>query len=299
MKRSTIHSGLGMILLVSAGCQDTTPPPPTSSVPPVGTYTHLRGELPKPLPDQDKQADYQPPFKDEALLTQAPPEQPAFTEAYAKVGNPRIALFVNRTLAGIATVPPTTPPDKGREQAGAGGIELPPPARIDYDAVETILTDWFAAGGKVSLVSAKLSEAQVQAVTKGEHNALKELSEKQQIDVLIFVQAAETKQTPRGVEVRLIGEAINTVGGESIGRAVVDAPPILEKRVINEYTRFMARKLMKDMTGTWNNAPQRAPVTEIPPPQEQPATQPNEPLPPEPIRKPKRNFETLPPVPAE
>jgi hypothetical protein len=82
-----------------------------------------------------------------------------------------------------------------------------------------------------------------------------ELVEQLQADVLIQVQARPTRQTRYGLEVRLIAEALNTRGGQSIGRAVVDIPPPLEKTTINKYTRFVARKLMDDMTGTWNNAP--------------------------------------------
>jgi hypothetical protein len=269
LRNLIMFAGLGCGMLLSAGCRDTTPPPPMSSVPPVGTYTTLRGDTAKPLPASDEQDAYQPPFQDQPLVTQAPPEQPAFVQAYQNVGRPRIALFVNRTFAGEAQVPPTTPPEEGRLQAGASAIELSPPARIDYDAIETIMTDWFSGGGKVTLVSAKLSEAQVRAAMQGAYNQLKELSDKQNVDVLIFVRASETKQTPQGVALRLVAESVNTVGGESIGRAVVDTPPFLEKQVINEYTRYTARKLMKDMTDTWNNAPAPRPV-EAPAPTTQP-----------------------------
>ncbi|GIW76765.1 MAG: hypothetical protein KatS3mg104_1828 [Phycisphaerae bacterium] len=259
--------GLGMVLS-GVGCRDTTPPPPYSSIPPTGTYTTLRGTTPKPLPTPDESRDYRPMFQDTPLVTQVPPEQPEFVSAYQSVGRPRIALFVNRTYGGEASVPPTTPPEQARQQVGPGAVELPPPARIDYDAMENILTDWFAAGGKVTLVSAKLSESQIRATAKGDYEPLKELSDKQKVDVLIFVRASETRQSPQGVAVRLVAEAVNTAGGESIGRVVVDSPPFLEKRVINEYTRFMARKLMKDMTDTWQNAPVDAlPV-------EKPSTQP-------------------------
>ncbi len=255
MKRLIWCAGVGLGLSGLVGCaKDTTPPPPMASVPPLGSYSNVRGASPKPLPQQDAEGGaYQLAFEDEPLITQAPPEQPAFVEAYERVGRPRIALFVNRTFQGQPLVPPTTPPPD-RKAVPEGAIELSPPARIDYDAVENILTDWFAGGGKVALVSAKLSEAQAQSVSNGEPNALAELSKKQQIDVLIVVQAAETRQTPRGVEIRLIGESVNTIGGESVGRAVVDLPPVLTKQVVNEYTRFVARKLMSDMTRTWNNA---------------------------------------------
>lgn len=255
MKNRIICWAGGLVMaLLGAGCRDTTPPPPYSSIPPTGTYTTLRGTTPKPLPAPDESRDYRPMFQDTPVVTQVPPEQPEFVSAYQSVGRPRIALFVNRTYGGEASVPPTTPPEQARQQAGPGAVELPPPARIDYDAVENILTDWLAAGGKVTLVSAKLSESQIRAAIKGDYDPFKELSDKQKVDVLIFVRASETRQTPQGVAVRLVAEAVNTAGGESLGRVVVDSPPFLEKRVINEYTRFMARKLMKDMTDTWRYA---------------------------------------------
>ena len=68
------------------------------------------------------------------------------------------------------------------------------------------------------------------------------------------VQARPTRQTPNGLQVRLIAEAFNIDGGDSIGRAVVDVPPPLEKRQLNKYTRYIARKLMDDMTYAWASA---------------------------------------------
>ena len=136
--------------------------------------------------------------------------------------------------------------------------------RIDYEAIESVMTDWIAAGGKVTMISPRLSEAQINGLRSGDRNVLHELSKDNQIDILIQVQAKPTRQTPQGLGIRLIGEAINTQGGESIGRAFVDVPPPLEKTTINDYTRFLARKLMSDMTLTWHN-PRPAPADQAPP----------------------------------
>jgi len=74
-------------------------------------------------------------------------------------------------------------------------------------------------------------------------------------DIFVQVQAHPTNQTAAGLEVRLIAEAMNVKGGESIARAVVDIPPPLQKTTINTYTRFLARKMIDEMLNTWS-APQ-------------------------------------------
>jgi hypothetical protein len=71
----------------------------------------------------------------------------------------------------------------------------------------------------------------------------------------VQVSARPTHQTPRGLEVRMVAEAINVQGGQSVGRAVVDMPPPLDKPRINKFTRFLARVLMDRMIGTWENMP--------------------------------------------
>jgi hypothetical protein len=316
VKRYIIQSIIPAVAIAAlTGCRDNSPPPPRSSVPPIGTYTEMRPVSQKPLPPSEG-ITHAPPYDDVPLITQAPPEQPAFVEAYRGVGSPRVALFVNRTLegrivetvahgpiAGVEVTRETTAGVKmestrerldpwGRplnqttdrfETQGPGRVTdrtevyLAPgeydavaAARIDYDAVENIMTDWLAAGGKVTIVSPKLTQAQTASLQQGERNMLQDLSKNGSIDVLIQVQAKPTKQTPAGLELRLIAEAINTRGGESLARAVVDVPPPLDKPAVNEYTRFLARKVMSDLSRTWT-APQPAPREE-----------PREPRPPEP-----------------
>jgi hypothetical protein len=55
--------------------------------------------------------------------------------------------------------------------------------------------------------------------------------------------------------VRVIAEAINIKGGESLARAAVDVQPPLDKFQTINYTRFLARKLMDGMTATWSAPP--------------------------------------------
>jgi hypothetical protein len=301
--------------LVLSGCRDQTPPPPRAEMPPVGTYTNVRGGAPKPLPGQGDPRLPPPPFDDVPLVNQETPEQARFVQTYAAVGSPRVSLFVNRTFEG--KIVPTTEDrlvegrvvtrestggvktetrrgrldrygrevdenvdkfestgpakivDRDEKYLAAGEYDDVAARRIDYDAIENVMTDWIAAGGRVTMVSPRLTEAQRRKLEAGEGNALRDLG-KENTDVLIQVQAKPTRQTSAGLEVRLIAEAINTNGGESLGRAFVDVPPPLDKPVLNDSTRFLARKLMADMTATWQapRPPQREGAAPNEPPKE-------------------------------
>ena len=132
--------------------------------------------------------------------------------------------------------------------------------RIDYAAVETVMADFLSGGGRVTLVAPdlardRLTDEQVADLTSGRPVALRQVAQTLDADVLVQVQAKPTRQTADGLEVRLVAQAMNTAGGELVGRAVVDVPPPLTKTRINAYTRFLARKLMNDLTASWTNGP--------------------------------------------
>ncbi len=131
---------------------------------------------------------------------------------------------------------------------------------IDYEAMESILTDWLSASGQVGIISPtmtrqRLTDEQVKELQSGRPQALRELAEQLDTDILVQVQARPTRQTAQGLEVRVIAEAINTRGGQSLARRVVDIPPPLDKWQLNKYTRYVSRELMKGMTQTWSAAP--------------------------------------------
>ena len=131
---------------------------------------------------------------------------------------------------------------------------------VDYEAIENVLTDWLAAGGQTEIVSPaavrrELTADALKDLERGERRSMTELVRTLDADVLVQVTARPTRQTRRGLEVRLVAEAINAEGGQSIGRAVVDIPPPLDKPRINKFTRFLARKLMDGMIGTWESSP--------------------------------------------
>ena len=305
--------GLLGVGLHSAGCAKS-PPPPRVPVPAEGNQHVTRERDPvKPLPDERTMTDVGPLYEDVPLVTQRPPEQQFFVDAYRRVGSPKIAVFVNRTLEGqIIPVNPdvpvaavertrrattgvtverrdefvqedrywderdrreridrfeTTGPGEYRESTEVflrpGEYDEVQAKAIDYEAMESILTDWLSADGQVSLMSPmmtrqRLTDEQVKELQSGRPQVLRELAEQLDTDVLVQVQARPTRQTPEGLGVRLIAEAINTRGGESIGRSVVDIPPPLDKWQLNKYTRYVARKLMDGMGASWNApAPQR------------------------------------------
>lgn len=150
--------------------------------------------------------------------------------------------------------------------------------QLDYQAVETIMTDWLSANGQVIIMSPtvvrqRLTDEQVAELEAGRPQVMREIAQQLDTDVLVQVQARPTRQTERGLDVRMVVEAFNVQDGQSISRAVVDVPAPLEKTTINRYTRFLARKLMDGMIGTWS-APPPAPRGASPAPVEvPPATQ--------------------------
>jgi hypothetical protein len=215
------------ILLASVGCRDNTPPPPRVPVPQAGLYSPTyEHERMKPLPPQESELP-EPPFEDRPLVNQRPPEQPAFVNAYNAVGRPRLAVLVTRTLKGL-----------------------------DSQAIENTLSDWMSSNGQVTLISptvarSKLSEDQIKGVQNSSSKSLGEVADQLGVDVVIRVEAEPTDQYPKVDRIRLVSEALNTKDAISLGHAFVDMPIPLEKPQINEYTRYLARKLMDDMTGTW------------------------------------------------
>lgn len=132
--------------------------------------------------------------------------------------------------------------------------------QIDYQAIETIMTDWLSADGQVVIMSPtvvrqRLTDQQVAELEAGRPQVMREIAQQLDTDILVQVQARPTRQTERGLDVRMVVEAFNVMDGQSIARAVVDMPAPLEKTTINRYTRFLARKLMDGMIGTWSAPP--------------------------------------------
>jgi hypothetical protein len=234
VRRQVLVSGI--ILTALSGCA-SEPSAAPARVPGSNERDMNMGiAVSKPLPDSSQDAVPAPPFNDQALVAQDAPEMPRFIQAYNRVGHPRMLVWVTNA-AGLSY-----------DEAAARGI--------DYAAMQSILTDWLSSGGRVAIVSPEaarqaMSPQQTQSLNEGQAANNKELADRIHADVLVLLRAEPTRQSGNGPAVRLVADASNLAGGESIGRAVVDVPSPLDKPQINTYTRFLARKLMADMTNAW------------------------------------------------
>jgi len=295
-------------LMASTGCADTVPNVERVPVPAPGNPDSRRYEqpLPKPLPEDATLRERSgrdlppPPFDDAPLINQRAPEQGKFELAYRGVGRPRITVFVNRTLDGnvlpagvgeverrtdgrrITGVPGGHTEEIERTRLKSGEYDEAYAKSLDYEAMENILTDFLACQGAVEIVSPsmlrqKLSAEQIKDLQAGNPKTLREIAAALDTDVLVQVSAHPTRQTTNGLEIRIVGEAINVKGGQQIGRAMVDMPAPLEKTSLNRYTRWVGRKLMFDMTQTWNAAEPSRP--EVKPDAPRPEIKPEAPKP--------------------
>ena len=246
-------AALAAIALI-AGCDTSTPPP--RAIVPGPTFYPLHQYAPeKPMPPELDVPP--PPFNDPAIITQQLPEETAFIRQYIRVGQPRFVVFVNRDLygqgiqtPGVIAVPGTYISREQLDQLQA--------AQLDYMTIETMLADWLAADGKVHIVSPSavhglLTPTQVQNLQAGQPNALTPIAQTLSADVLVQVQVHPVEQTMLGLRYLLIAEAINTRDGASIGRCTIPLDPPLDKPHINDDTRFVARKLMDEITLSWQN----------------------------------------------
>ena len=87
-------------LAAQVGCYHDETPPPTLGGPPVYGGPQTVRDPVKPLPDPRRGELPPPPYADVPLVTQDIPEARQFVEAYRAVGQPRIAVFVNRSPDG-------------------------------------------------------------------------------------------------------------------------------------------------------------------------------------------------------
>lgn len=251
-----------LTLFAIAGCRDASPETQRVPTPAAGHDTQrTEYDRAKPLPGSDEPVAHGPtPFYDEPLVVDTPPEAKAFVDTYRQVGKPRIVVFVNRGLDGqiLPVIDPGKYTTSKEVYLRPGQYDDARARQIDYEMMEVLLADWMSADNKVTIISPttvhrELSEQEQRDLQAGKPNALNEVGKRLDADVLIQVQAKPTKQTVEGgLEVRVIAEAINIKGGESLARGAVDVVPPLDKVQTNRATRFLARKLMDGMTTTWS-----------------------------------------------
>ena len=247
------------------GCADDRPP--VEGQPPVrvvdGPYVNAPA---KPMPPIGPLGpDLPPAFADPALVTQQTPEQQRYVAAYAAVGQPKLIVFVNRTVTGeLVPVsggrPEVTSTSTGYGQTTTtlrpGQYDEADAKGIDYELIENLLSDTLSGGGRVTMIAPvaarqRLSDAEVSEIQSGRPQMLGELATKLNADVFVQVTARPSRQTAQGLGVRLVAQALNTANGQAVAFAAVDVPPPLTKPQLNEYTRFVARKLMDGMSASW------------------------------------------------
>jgi hypothetical protein len=240
--------GFALLVGVAAGCSQDRPPEVARVPGPQERQMASDTQLSKPLPGESQAPLPPPPFNNDVpLVGQEVPEMPRFVEAYNRVGRPRLVVWVSGATA------------QGYDEAAARSI--------DYGAVQAALSDWLSAGGRVAILSPEaahqaLSPQQAQALNSGQVTNGKQISDQIHADILISVRAEVTHQGGSGPVVRVVADASNLAGGESIGRAFVDMPPPLDKPEVDSLTRFLARKLMTEMTGSWTAFGTNPPTTE-------------------------------------
>jgi hypothetical protein len=150
---------------------------------------------------------------------------------------------------------------------------------LDYTEIESLLSGWMQAGGQVTLISpdylrSHLSADQLSDLQAGKASGLDQVGKSTGADVLIQVQAHPAKRGDQFI-VLLVGEAINVQGGELLANASVEMPTPVDRASLNNYTRFLTRKLMHGMVGTWTSAPPPAQAPQAAPPPVQPAAPPS------------------------
>ncbi|MGB7156831.1 MAG: hypothetical protein WBD40_02120, partial [Tepidisphaeraceae bacterium] len=194
-------------------------------------------------------------YDDAPLLSQPLPEGRAFVEAYNRVGRPRIAIFVSR----IVQAGPASGDAGAADPLARGAADL---AEVDQQAVETVLADWIACDGQVSVLSPmmirqKLTDQQFADLERGRPGAVAEIAHQLGADVLVQTQARVLRSPAPDAppEVRIIAEAINVREGDSIARALADVPAPLDKGRLDGVARHLVRKLMNGMTTAWSTAP--------------------------------------------
>ncbi len=288
LTRRLLSAACAAALLLGTGCHhhrpakngnDDTPtrddgtsslgPPPVQVV-----TTSTPAPVNKPLPPQ---ADPTPPmvYADPAIVHQQLPEEPRYVQAYHGVSNPRLVVFVNRTITGeLLPVNPgvtlTSNPVLGLPYLQPGQYDETAARSVDYQLIENLLSENLSADHKVTLVAPvaarqRLTDDEVRDIQAGRPQMLGELATKLNADVLVQVTARPSAQTSDGLIVRLVAEALDTHGGRALAFASVDVPPPLTQNRLNENVRFVSRKLMEGMSGSWEAMATPAVATTVQP----------------------------------
>lgn len=213
---------LPVTLGVGAGCVDNSPPPPQVAVPRDASEGPLRRSDPvKPMPPPSPQRS-----TDDAANADVAP--PPFDDA-ALLGQeiPEQAEFV----AAYQAV--------GRPVLLVEGLNRSNPSVGTDRPAYLVFTDWMRCEGAVTVLSERGGDVAP--------------------DVVIEFHVDGGGDVEKRGALNLSARAVNASDRVLLGQAMVDLPVPADRQAINRYTRFLARKLMSDMSRTWSRAPSMPP----------------------------------------
>jgi hypothetical protein len=180
-------------------------------------------------------------------------------QAYVARRNPKIMVFVNRTVQGQPVNGGSNPYAaiaSGQANAMTGD---------DYAMVEASLIRYMDNSGRIQIsdsdaARARLSREQVLRIENGDPAAARLLASELQQDVLIQVSGSPTQQASSGQPaIRLVAKAVSTTDARILANAFVDMALPAGKTNINSYTGYLASELMGQMAHKWTQ-PQADPI---------------------------------------
>lgn len=125
---------------------------------------------------------------------------------------------------------------------------------IDYEMMVTALVDFLECDGEVNIIDTDMVESVVDRETalradRNDRQALALVKTKLNADVLIIETVQTSSQA--GISTRMVCKAVRTDDARVIGRAYVDLRQALTKRNLRTFSRYLAFRLMEDMTKRW------------------------------------------------
>ena len=125
---------------------------------------------------------------------------------------------------------------------------------IDYEMMITALVDFLECDGEVNIIDTEMVDAVVDRETalradRNDKQALSLIKTKLGADIAVIENVQTSSQA--GISTRMVCKAVRTDDARVIGRAYVDLREPLTKRNLRKFSRYLAFKLMEDMTKRW------------------------------------------------